>query len=113
MNRNRDGVKLVYTSDPAEAKRLREEAAPRAVRDSPPAEQKLKVGVDRKRGRGRPVTVAKGFHLTDASLEKLATELKKRCGAGGSSSGDEIVIQGEKVDLVAEFLESRGFRVKK
>ena len=106
-------MKLVYTSDPAEAKRLREQGASHAVRDSPPAEQKIQVGVDRKRGRGRPVTVAKGFRLTDASLEKLASELKKRSGAGGSSSGDEIVIQGEKVDLVAEFLGSRGFRVKK
>jgi translation initiation factor 1 len=73
----------------------------------------VRVAIDRKRGRGRPVTVASGFRLTAASLDKLATELKKRCGAGGSSSGSEIVIQGEKVNLVAEILQGRGFRVKR
>lgn len=73
----------------------------------------MRVILDRKRGKGRPVTVAKGFRVTGSSLEKLATELKKRCGAGGSAAGDEIVIQGEKVDLVAEVLAAQGYRVKK
>lgn len=113
MNRNKPGTRLVYTSDPEEAKRLREESQTIVVRDAAPAEQTVRIALDRKRGKGRPVTVAKGFRLTGPSLEKLATTIKKRCGAGGSSEGDEIVIQGEKVDLVAELLEGLGYRVKK
>ncbi len=113
MNRNKPGTRLVYTSDPEEAKRLREESQAVVVRDAIPGEQTVRVAIDRKRGKGRAVTVAKGFRLTAPSLEKLATTLKKRCVAGGSSEGDEIVIQGEKVELVAELLAGFGYRVKK
>ena len=113
MSRSKEEVRLVYTSDPEEAKRLRESGATGLARDVPSDCQNIRLGVDRKRGKGRPVTVANGFQLMPASLEKLATELKKRCGAGGSASGDEIVIQGDKTDAVRAFLESRGFRVKK
>ena len=113
MKGNRQGTKLVYTSDPEEARRLREESASVAASDEPSASQTIRVAIDRKRGRGRPVTVASGFRLTSASLDRLATELKKRCGAGGSSSDGEIVIQGEKLDLVAELLEGKGFRLRR
>ena len=113
VSRSKEEIRLVYTSDPEEAKRLRENSPASRVRDLPHDQQTLRVTLDRKRGKGRAVTVAKGFQLSPASIEKLATELKKRCGAGGSASGDEIVIQGEKAEAVTAFLESRGFRVKK
>lgn len=69
--------------------------------------------LDRKRRKGKTVTVAAGFELTDPSLATLAADLKKRCGAGGTSKGGEIEIQGEHVEAIASELERRGFRIKR
>jgi translation initiation factor 1 (eIF-1/SUI1) len=78
-------IRLVWTSDPEAAKRLREEGAIDARADQEPAKQTIRVVVDRKRRAGKSVTVASGFQLTAASLAELAAALKKRCGAGGTA----------------------------
>ena len=46
------------------------------------------------------------------SVKKLAAELKKRCGCGGSVKDGNIEIQGEKRDLLKQLLEQKGFKVK-
>jgi translation initiation factor 1 len=52
---------------------------------------------------GKGVSVITGLPLSGAQLEALATELKKRCGAGGAVRDGSIEIQGEHRDrLVAE-----------
>lgn len=81
--------------------------------DAPPAEQTIRVAIDRRRRKGKTVTVASGFRLTPASLEALARTLKHRCAAGGSAKGDEIEIQGEHHGSVSEFLASLGYRVRR
>lgn len=103
--------KLVWTSDPEEAKRLRE-SSPKSV-DAPSASQTIEVSLDRKRRKGRTVTLAAGFDLTPKTLDEIARDLKKRCGAGGTAKGREIEIQGEHVDAVAEELVKRGFKVRR
>lgn len=107
---SRRDAKLVYTSDPEEAKRLRHEAPSRD--DAPAASQVIRVIIDRKRRAGKSVTLATGFHLTDATLQKIASDLKKRCGAGGTAKDGEIEIQGDKVELVKSELSRLGFKVK-
>lgn len=104
--------RLIWTSDPEAAKRLREEPASQAARDEEPSKQIIRVVVDRKRRNGKAVTVASGFVLTELSLTKLATMLKKKCAAGGTASGGEIVVQGEHVSTVAEELLKLGYRVR-
>jgi translation initiation factor 1 len=106
-------AKLVYTSDPEEAKRLREEGAMPPPKDAAPGEQTIRVSIDRKRRKGKTVTVAAGFELTASSLEKVARTLKQRCAAGGSAKGAEIEIQGDHAAAVAEALAALGFRVKR
>ena len=106
----KDDSRLVWTSDPETARRLRESAAP--ARDADPQKQTIRVGVDRKRRAGKSVTVASGFELTEESLAALATRLKKRCGAGGTSGGSEIEIQGDHAATVAAELQKAGYRVK-
>ena len=103
--------KLVWTSDPEEAKRLREEAPP--ATDADPARQTIRVTIDRKRRAGKSMTVASGFELTPASLSALATTLKKRCGSGGTVKSGEIEIQGDHVETVAAELARAGYRVKR
>jgi translation initiation factor 1 len=105
--------RLVYTTDPEEAKRLRESNAMPRLRDASPSAQMIKVMLDRKRRGGKTVTVAAGFELSQESLEKLAQQLKKRCGAGGTSRDREIEIQGDHADTVVAELTKLGYRVKR
>jgi translation initiation factor 1 len=105
--------KLVYTTDPEEAKRLRDSGAMPLTRDAAPNAQNIKVMLDRKRRGGKVVTVAGRFELSPESLTKLAAQLKKRCGAGGTAKDGEIEIQGDHADAVIAELVKLGYRVKR
>ena len=107
-----DRSKLVWTSDPEAAKKLREEGRLDAPKDADPSRQTIRVAIDRKRRAGKSVTVASGFELGADSLAKLATALKKRCGSGGTVKGNEIEVQGEHVETIAAELRKLGYRVK-
>ncbi|HEX9474332.1 MAG TPA: hypothetical protein VF931_09080 [Steroidobacteraceae bacterium] len=62
---------------------------------------------------GKVVSIISGLALGEAELGALATELKKRCGSGGTVRAGVIEIQGEHRDtLVAELLK-RGFSAKR
>jgi translation initiation factor 1 len=104
--------KLVWTSDPEAAKKLREEGKLDAQRDAEPSRQTIRVAIDKKRRAGKSVTVASGFSLSSETLAALATALKKRCGSGGTVKGSEIEVQGEHVETIAGELRKLGYRVK-
>jgi translation initiation factor 1 len=104
--------RLVWTSDPEAAKRLRQEGAVDERADQEPSKQIVRVVIDRKRRAGKSVTVASGFQMTAASLAELVAVLKKRCGAGGTAGEGEIEIQGDHVARVATELERLGYRVR-
>jgi translation initiation factor 1 len=61
---------------------------------------------------GKPVTLIKGLGLDRSKLKSLCKALKSRCGAGGSIVGQDIVIQGDMRERLAEELRGRGFTVK-
>ena len=105
--------RLVWTSDPEAAKRLREEGALTPQTDAEPSKQTIRVVLDRKRRAGKSVTVAGGFELSAESLSDLAATLKKKCGAGGTAKDGEIEIQGDHVARVAAELERLGYRVRR
>lgn len=63
--------------------------------------------------KGKGVTVIRGLGLDAEALAKLATELKKRCGSGGSVQGDDIEIQGDHRDVIVAELTKKGWNVKK
>lgn len=81
--------------------------------DQPHEKQTIRVEIDRKRRKGKTVTVASGFQLTKGSLDAVAKRLKARCAAGGKQGADEIEIQGDHVDAVADTLATLGFKVRK
>lgn len=62
---------------------------------------------------GKVVTVISGVALGSAGLAKLASDLKKRCGCGGSVNENRIEIQGEHRDVLVAELAFRGFTVKR
>jgi len=62
--------------------------------------------------KGKGVCVITGIDLDDAALEKLAAELKKKCGCGGAVKEGVIEIQGDKRELLQQLLEAKGMKVK-
>lgn len=78
-----------------------------------PSEQLLYVSIDRKKRKGKEVTLVEGFVGTSEDLKDLAKILKSKCGVGGSAKDGEILIQGNFKDKVAELLSSEGYKVKK
>ena len=63
--------------------------------------------------RGKPVTTIEGVPLPSDALRELASELKRRCGSGGSAKDGVIEIQGDHRDTVIPLLEERGYTVKR
>ncbi len=63
--------------------------------------------------RGKTVTTIQGVPLASDALRKLAGELKRRCGSGGSVVDGVIEIQGDHRDVVIPELEARGYTVKR
>jgi translation initiation factor 1 len=63
--------------------------------------------------RGKGVTVVTGLGLATKDLEELATQLKKRCGSGGTVEGDRIEIQGDHRDTLVAELTRQGRAVKR
>lgn len=79
----------------------------------PPAQQELRVWLDRKQRGGKVVTLVRGFVGRDADLQELARLLKTKCGVGGTAKQGEVIIQGDHRDRVVDILVRSGYRCKK
>ena len=78
----------------------------------PPGKQKLRISLDRKKRKGKTVSLITGFVGKENDLKELSTTLKKKCGTGGSAVDGEIIIQGDFRQRLKELLESEGYQVK-
>ena len=68
-----------------------------------PVKRKLKVSIDRKGRHGKTATIIEGF-TDDDNIEKIAADLKKKLGTGGSTRGNEILIQGDRKEEIEKML---------
>ncbi|HEJ7190124.1 TPA: stress response translation initiation inhibitor YciH [Serratia marcescens] len=103
---NVDNSRLVYSTDTGRIKQ--EDVKPqRAKGDGIVRIQRQTSG-----RKGKGVCLIAGVDLDDAALDKLAAELKKKCGCGGSVKDGIIEIQGDKRDLLKQLLEAKGMKVK-
>ncbi|MEC8558269.1 MAG: translation initiation factor [Planctomycetota bacterium] len=76
-----------------------------------PSKQRLRVRSE-KRKRGKLVTVVSGLKGPERQRQELLTQLKNRCGAGGTLNDDQqIEIQGEQSERLRAELEQLGYRV--
>ena len=75
--------------------------------------QSFYIELDKKGRKGKQATLISGFEGTEEELKKLAAELKKMCGVGGSTRDNEILIQGDLREKTASLLINMGHKVKR
>lgn len=68
--------------------------------------RKLVVRKEKKRRRGKTVTVITGLRQSD--LQDLTKTLKKALGCGATLEAENLVLQGDLVKRVIDWLESKG-----
>ncbi|EPQ9009770.1 TPA: stress response translation initiation inhibitor YciH [Providencia stuartii] len=98
--------RLVYSTDIGRI----EEEKPKAQR--PKGDGIVRIRRETSGHKGKGVCVVTGLDLEDDALAKLAAELKKKCGCGGSVKDGDIEIQGDKRELIKQLLEAKGYQVK-
>lgn len=114
--------KLVYSTDPAQnqrcakCKELQSECTCPKTPHWDSAQFVIRMRIEKQGRGGKTVTVLDGFPKLEFQLKALTTELKKKCGSGGTHRMDGkegiIEVQGDKREVARAWLESKGIRVK-
>lgn len=72
----------------------------------------VRISRSTKGRKGSGVSVITGLPLHGKELSKLAKELKKKCGSGGTVKNGVIEIQGEHREKLQKLLTAKGYNVK-
>jgi translation initiation factor 1 len=113
-----DGGGIVYSTDVGERcpnclRPVRECVCKKSTPGKAASDGVVRVSRETQGRKGKGVTVISGLGLPADQLETLATELKKRCGSGGSVESGRIEIQGDHRDRLVQELTQRGFKAKR
>ncbi len=74
-------------------------------------QQEIEIFLDKRRY-GKKVTIVDGIDTNDIDISELASELKTKCAAGGTTKEGRIELQGDHIETVRKYLEEKGFPVE-
>lgn len=80
--------------------------------EAPAQSGRLDIIYERKGRAGKCATIITGFTIADEEVSELASEMKRKLGAGGSARGGEILIQGDRRQDVLKFLTTKGLKAR-
>ena len=83
------------------------------ISDRDKAQMKLYVSRDKKQRGGKQVTLIQGHPGPDEVLLSMLSRLKSLCSAGGALKEGELIIQGDHVRKVIDFLVREGYKQTK
>ena len=109
-NKGKKQSGVVYSTDPNFQHKDNQENEPDTL---PPAQQDLRVQIDRRQRKGKEVTLISGFVGKQEDLKDLGKEIKTKMGVGGSVKHGELIIQGDLRDEILQLLIQLGYRAKK
>lgn len=72
----------------------------------------VRLRLETKGRKGKGVTVISGVPLDQSGMNILVSELKKRCGSGGTLKDGNIEVQGDHRELLFDEMKKRGWQVK-
>ena len=107
---------LVYSSDTGRVQGLQKSQKKKTQQKQQSATTKdgsARVRLEKKGRGGKTVTTVSGLPLAATELKALASDLKRKCGRGGSIVDGVIEIQGDKADAVIAELEKAGYQAKR
>jgi translation initiation factor 1 len=96
---------LVYSTDPNF--KIEEEVID--VETLRTSKQKLKIKLETKHRAGKAVTLITGFIGKQTDAEELGKKLKSFCGTGGSVKDGEIIVQGDNIEKIKQWLNKNGY----
>lgn len=96
--KKKNRVGIVYSTNPNYEYSHGEEGE--EVASVPPGRQVLRIFLDRKKRKGKEVTLVTGFEGSDDELKALGKLLKTKCGVGGTVKDGEVMIQGNHRDKI-------------
>lgn len=100
------GLNFVFSTNPDFEYNNEEETPEESLA---PDQQKLRVMIDRKKRKGKEVTLVVGFEGNEDDLKDLGKFLKSKCGVGGSVKDYEILVQGNQKDKIIKLLIDKGY----
>ncbi len=103
-------LNVVYSTNPDFKYEIKEQES---VATLPENQQRLKVQLDKRNRNGKAVTLVTGFVGAEDDLKELGKYLKSKCGVGGSTKNNEILIQGDFREKIASLLIGKGYKQTK
>lgn len=101
-----DDLNLVYSTDGGKVEKQK------TIKTAPTGDGTIRLHRETKGRKGKGVVLIKGLELAEKELKLLAKDIKKRTGTGGAVKCFVIEIQGDQRELIKEFLEKKGYKVK-